>query len=134
MTGRRPVPAAAGGGVRCARLAYAALTRTQPGGEQTWTRTNHRGEPVTLLEGPAVTIAAAAAALAVPGLDPRERLALGLAGAGSGAFGCYDDLAESGDRRGFRGHLGALAKGEVTTGAVKLVGIGLIGLAASAAA
>ena len=72
-----------------------------------------------------MTIAAAAAALAVPGLDAGERLALGLAGAGAGAFGCYDDLAESGDRRGFRGHLGALAKGEVTTGAVKLVGIGV---------
>ncbi len=115
-----------------ARLAYAVLTRMQPGAEQTWTRTNHRGEPVTLLEGPAVTIAAVAAAVAVPGLEPGERIALGLAGAGSGAFGCYDDLAESGDRRGFRGHLGALAKGEVTTGAVKLAGIGLTGLAASA--
>jgi UDP-N-acetylmuramyl pentapeptide phosphotransferase/UDP-N-acetylglucosamine-1-phosphate transferase len=130
VTGRRPVRrllVAASG----ARLAYAALTRTQPGGEQAWTRTNHRGEPVTLLEGPAVTVAAAATALAVPGLDAGQRLALGLAGAGSGAFGCYDDLAESGDRRGFRGHLGALAKGEVTTGAIKLVGIGLIGLASS---
>ena len=130
MTRRRPAArllmAASG-----ARLAYAALARTQPGGAPTWTRTNHRGEPVTLLEGPAVTIAAAAAALAVPGLEPGERLALGLAGAGSGAFGCYDDLAESGDRRGFRGHLGALAKGEITTGAVKLVGIGVTGLAAS---
>ena len=130
MTSRRPVPrlllAASG-----ARLAHAALTRMQPGGEKTWTRTNHRGEPVTLLEGPAVTIAAAAAALAVPGLDAGQRLALGVAGAGSGAFGCYDDLAESGDRRGFRGHLGALAKGEVTTGAIKLVGIGVVGLAAS---
>jgi UDP-GlcNAc:undecaprenyl-phosphate GlcNAc-1-phosphate transferase len=130
MTSWRPVPrlllAASG-----ARLAYAALTRIRPGGEQTWTRTNHRGESVTLLEGPAVTVAAAAAALAVPGLDVRERLALGLAGAGSGAFGCYDDLAESGERRGFRGHLGALAKGEVTTGAIKLAGIGAVGLAAS---
>ena len=129
MTGRpvRRLLLAASG----ARLGYAALTRTQPGGEKTWTRTNHRGEPVTLLEGPAVAVAAAAAALAVPGLDAGQRLALGLAGAGSGAFGCYDDLAESGDRRGFRGHLGALARGEVTTGAIKLVGIGAVGLAAS---
>jgi UDP-GlcNAc:undecaprenyl-phosphate/decaprenyl-phosphate GlcNAc-1-phosphate transferase len=114
-----------------ARLAYAALTRAQPGGEKLWARTNHRGEPVSLLEGPAVTAAAAASALIVPGLDRRLRLALGLAGAGAGAVGCYDDLAGQGDRHGFRGHLGALARGEVTTGAVKIVGIGAAGFAAA---
>ncbi len=114
-----------------ARLAYAALTLAQPGGEQTWTRTNHRGEPVTLLEGPAVTVAAAGAALAVPGLDARSRLALGLAAAGAGALGCYDDLAGAQDRHGFRGHLGALARGEITTGAIKIAGIGATALAAS---
>jgi UDP-N-acetylmuramyl pentapeptide phosphotransferase/UDP-N-acetylglucosamine-1-phosphate transferase len=119
---------AAGSG---ARLAYAALTRAQPGGEKTWTRTNHRGEPVTLLEGPAVAAAAATASLAVPGLEVRQRLALALAGASAGVVGCYDDLAGSGDRRGFRGHLGALARGEVTTGAIKIAGIGVAGLAAA---
>ena len=122
---QRLLAAAAG-----ARLAYAALTRVQPGGEQTWTRTNHRGEPVTLLEGPAVTVAAAGAALAVPGLDARSRLALGLAAAGAGALGCYDDLVGGNDRHGFRGHLGALVRGEVTTGAVKIAGIGAAALAA----
>jgi hypothetical protein len=114
-----------------ARLGYAALTRRPPGGEKTWTRTNHRGEPVTLLEGPAVTVAAAAAAATVPGLPGRDRLALALAGACAGALGCYDDLAGAGDRRGFRGHLGALTGGEVTTGAVKIVGIGAAGVAAA---
>lgn len=113
------------------RAAYAALAVAQPGGEKMWTRTNHRGEQVTLLEGPAVTIGAVGAALATPGLDARTRLALGLAGAGAGAFGLYDDMGGSGDRRGFRGHLAALANGEVTTGAVKLVGIGVAGVAAS---
>ncbi len=111
-----------------ARAAYTALTRAQPGGEKRWTRTNHRGEPVTLLAGPAVTFGAAGAALAAPGLDARTRLALSLAGAGAGALGCYDDLAGSSDRRGFRGHLTALARGEVTTGAVKIAGIGAAGL------
>src|ERR1700760_4836722 len=103
-----------------ARAAYESLTRDQPGGEKTWTRTNHRGEPVTLLEGPATTIGAAGAALTVPGLDARTRLAMVLAGAGAGAVGCYDDLAGSSDRHGFRGHLTALARGEVTTGSVKI--------------
>jgi hypothetical protein len=73
---------AAGG----ARLGFAALTRWPPGGEKTWTRTNHRGEPVTLLEGPALTVAATTAAAAVPGLAA-DWLALALAGArASGAM------------------------------------------------
>ena len=86
---------------------------------------------MTLLEGPAAAAGAAAASLIVPGLPARSRAALALAGAGAAAFGAYDDLKGSGDRRGFRGHLGALASGEVTSGAVKIVGIGATGLAAS---
>src|SRR6185312_14136542 len=106
-----------------ARLAYAALTRIPPGGQKTWTRTNHRGEPVTLLEGPAASIAAVTSALAVSGSEGgKGQAALAIAGLGAAAVGCYDDLAGTGDRRGFRGHLGALATGEVTTGAVKLLG------------
>ena len=115
-----------------ARAAYAALNQRPPGGPEAWARTNHRGEPVTLLEGPAAAAGAAAVSLIVPGLPARSRIALALAGAGAAAFGAYDDLKGSGDRRGFRGHLGALAHGEVTTGAVKLGGIGATGLAASA--
>ena len=113
-----------------ARAAYAAFGRTPPGGRDTWTRTNHRGDQLTLLEGPAVALGAAAAAAVAPGLAVRPRLALVTAGLGAAAFGCYDDLAGSGDRRGLRGHLGALAKGEVTTGAIKIIGIGATGLAA----
>jgi hypothetical protein len=135
-----------------ARLAYAALSRRPPGGHAVWSRTNHRGETVTLVEGPAVAVAAVAAALLgggigsggvaaggaggpklpAQGLGPRQRAALAAAGAGAAAFGCYDDLAGSGDRRGFRGHLGALASGELTSGAVKIGGIGATGMAASA--
>ena len=117
-----------------ARAAYAVLTRRPPGGEKTWTRVNHRGEPVTLLEGPAV---AAGAVLAQFVCSERARSsarpaqALALAGAGAFGFGVYDDLAGSGKRRGLRGHLGALANGEVTTGAVKLGGLGVTGLASA---
>ena len=115
-----------------ARGGYAVLSRRPPGGRGTWARTNHRGERVTLVEGPAVAAAAAAAAAVAPGLPRRARAALAVAGTAAGAFGCYDDLAGRGDRRGFRGHLGALAVGEVTTGAVKLAGIGGAGLCAAA--
>ena len=115
-----------------ARAAYTALTQSVPGGAARWARTNHRGEPVTLLEGPAAALAGAAAAAAAPGIPPRSRAALVAAATGAAAFGGYDDIAGSGDRRGFRGHLGALAHGEVTTGAVKIGGIGATGVAAAA--
>ena len=143
---RRALYAAAAGacGAGAARLAYSVLNGRPPGGEKAWSRTNHRGEPVTLLEGPAVAAGAIAGALAQAALAAaassegsrswRRAAALVLGGAGAAAFGAYDDLAGSGDRRGFRGHLGALRHGEVTTGAVKLGGIGVTGLASAALA
>ncbi len=134
MTGRdsRVRTAVAGGlAAVAAQGAYRLLTRKPPGGAAAWTRTNHRGEQLTLLEGPALAAGAVLAAAAAPGLPPRARAALMTAAAGAAACGGYDDLAGSGDRRGFRGHLGALAHGEVTTGAVKLAGIGAAGLGAS---
>jgi UDP-GlcNAc:undecaprenyl-phosphate GlcNAc-1-phosphate transferase len=115
-----------------ARGVYAGLARRPPAGAATWARTNHRGEPVTLLEGPAVAVAAVAASALAPGLTARGRAALAVAGTGAAAFGCYDDLAGRGQRRGFRGHLGALAHGELTSGAVKIAGIGASGAAAGA--
>jgi hypothetical protein len=128
-----------------ARLAYAMLSHRPPGGTRTWSRTNHRGEPVTLLEGPAVAAGAIAGALARAALGPSESgtaqsgagraaAAMALAGAGAAAFGGYDDLAGSAGRRGFRGHLGALRRGEITTGAIKLGGIGVTGMASAALA
>ena len=123
---------AAGAAAVVARVGYTALRRRPPGGAAVWTRTNHRGEAVTLLEGPAVALGATLASALAPGLPPRGRAALLAAGAGAAAFGGYDDLAGSGDRRGFRGHLGALAGGEVTTGAVKIGGIGATGVVAAA--
>ncbi len=137
-----------------ARLAYRALTRFPPGGEKAWARVNHRGESVTLLEGPAAASGAVLVALSLAALsrssagDPggcppglalhstaeralasRSLIALAAAGGGAVAFGALDDLKGSSKRRGLRGHLGALAHGEVTTGAVKLVGIGATGAA-----
>jgi UDP-GlcNAc:undecaprenyl-phosphate/decaprenyl-phosphate GlcNAc-1-phosphate transferase len=113
------------------RLLYRELTQRPLSGDKAWIRTNHRGEQVSLLEGPALAAAAAAAALVLPGLDYRDRMAAALAGAGAGAVGRYDDLADDSDRRGFRGHLGALARGEVTSGTVKIAAIGGTSLAAA---
>jgi UDP-GlcNAc:undecaprenyl-phosphate GlcNAc-1-phosphate transferase len=108
--------------------AYAALRRYPPAGEKTWARTNHRGEQVTLLQGPAMTAGAVAAQL-ITARPPAYPLAI--AGAGAMAFGVIDDLRGSGKRRGLRGHLGALAHGEVTTGTVKLAGLAATGLGAA---
>ncbi|WP_433337959.1 hypothetical protein [Spirillospora sp. CA-294931] len=126
-------------GAVAARAAYQALTRRPPGlhgqtGEEVWGRTNHRGESVTLLEGPAFVAGAAAGGLLAPGLDARTRAAALLAGVGAGLLGGYDDLAGTTSSRGFKGHLSALARGEVTSGAVKILGIGATGLAAAAIA
>jgi hypothetical protein len=126
------------------------MSRRPPGGPKAWSRTNHRGEPVTLLEGPAVaagaivgvlaqgaqaSLAAASGSTGSSGSSGwRCAAAMVLGGAGAAAFGAYDDLAGSGDRRGFRGHIGALRQGEVTTGAVKLGGIGLTGVVSAALA
>ncbi|PRX90930.1 hypothetical protein [Allonocardiopsis opalescens] len=129
-----PVRRAAGFGLGAlaARLAFGALRSRPPGGDELWSRTNFRDERLTLLEGPAVAIGASAGAALSPRVPARLRAAALVAGLGAGGFGGYDDLAGSGKSRGFKGHLGALARGEVTTGAVKILGIGATGLAAAA--
>jgi hypothetical protein len=51
--------------------------------------------------------------------------------AGAAAFGMVDDVFGDASARGFRGHLAALAHGRMTTGGLKLLGIGGLSLAAS---
>ncbi|MFI7702803.1 hypothetical protein [Nonomuraea sp. NPDC049480] len=120
-------------GAAAARAAYAAFTRNRPADlSGRWTRKNHRGEPITLLEGPAFVAGSGAAAALTPGLPGRLRAAALVAGVGSGALGAYDDLYGTTSSKGFKGHLTALARGEVTSGAVKILGIGATGLGAAA--
>ncbi len=56
------------------------------------------------------------------------RLLVLAAAVGFGLLGLIDDLAGGGNDRGFRGHLGALAHGRVTTGVLKLIGGGVVAL------
>lgn len=114
----------AAGAVRAARVGLDVVS------DDRWTRTNHRGEPVSLLAGPTAVVGLAAGSLAGGG---RAGAAGALAALGAGAFGLVDDLAERPERarKGLRGHLGALREGEVTTGALKVVGIAATGVAAS---
>ncbi|MEZ0071222.1 hypothetical protein [Planotetraspora sp. GP83] len=125
-------------GATAARVAYATFKRRPPlGDEKTadeyWTRVNHRGEPVTLLEGPAFVAGAGAAVALAPGLPVRVKAAALLAGVGSGVLGAYDDVFGTASSKGFKGHLAALSRGEVTSGAVKILGIGAAGLTAAVA-
>lgn len=106
-----------------------------PGGQAQWTRTNHRGEPVSLLEGPSVAAGLLAGGL-VGATSARSAAALTVATAAGAAFGLADDLGEDTEdrRKGLRGHLGALAHGKVTTGGLKVLGIGAGALVAAALA
>ncbi|MEU6118250.1 hypothetical protein ABZ840_27340 [Streptomyces sp. NPDC047117] len=116
-----------------ARAAYEGLRRRPPGGSTRWQRKNHAGRTVDLFGGPAAALGAATAFATAPGLPGRTRTAGTLAVLAAGGCGAYDDVAGAGDpRRGFRAHLSALRQGEVTSGAVKLFGIGAAGLAAGA--
>lgn len=128
---RRAAVAALGAGLTAA--AGAALSAAPPGGRERWARTNYGGREVSLLGGAAVAAGATAAA----GLGGGSaRLAAAVAGGAGGGFGALDDLTESpeGRSKGFKGHVGALARGQLTTGGAKLLGIGVGSLVAAAVA
>ena len=125
-----------------ARLATRRLVASLPQEvRRPWERTNHAGRPVTLLEGPAwlagaVTGIEVAAFLEALDTDERSRTvprssrgAALLVTVASGALGVLDDLAGSASRKGLKGHLGARRRGELTTGAVKIAGLAVTGLA-----
>lgn len=105
-------------------------------------RTNHRGAPIATAAGLAVVLAvlgveAVLGVLEAAGLDPLggavgRRLVV-LATVGFGLLGLIDDLLGAGESGGFRGHLGALARGRLTSGGVKLFGGAALAVAVMAA-
>jgi UDP-N-acetylmuramyl pentapeptide phosphotransferase/UDP-N-acetylglucosamine-1-phosphate transferase len=110
-----------------ARAALRALA-----GHPALDRTNFHGRTVSLAGGPALALGATAGAIAG---EPRHAAASAVAGLGSGAVGLYDDLVGGRPEhaaKGFRGHLGALREGRVTSGLVKIAGVGAAGLVAAA--
>lgn len=125
-----------------AGAATAVLTRLlrtrPPGGGARWTRTNHAGRPISLLEGPGYVAGSALGLAAAALASPRRQTGMGsvaaglVAGVGAGAAGLLDDLAGDSASKGLRGHLGALRQGRVTTGALKIAGIGASGLVGAA--
>ncbi len=105
-------------------------------------RTNFRGAPVPVAAGLVVALAVAAvdgvaevvdaagAHVAAPGARHLTLAAV----LGFSLLGLLDDLAASGEDRGFAGHLRALAAGRLTTGGVKLLGGGALSVAVAGAA
>jgi UDP-N-acetylmuramyl pentapeptide phosphotransferase/UDP-N-acetylglucosamine-1-phosphate transferase len=115
------------------QLARRGLETAPPGDRGRWIRTNHRGEQVTLLEGPAVAAGLAVGSLLSRDTSRRAGLATAAAVSTVAIVGCYDDLCGTTSTKGLRGHLAALQSGDVTSGSVKIGVIGLTGLAAARA-
>jgi hypothetical protein len=120
------------GTAAAAGVAYglSRLVTRRPGGSR-WQRINHAGNTVTLLEGPVAAAGALAGILVNAPGGPRQATAQLIPVTGAAAVGAYDDLLGSTRAKGFRGHLQALRRGVITSGMIKITGIGLSGLAAA---
>ncbi|MCU1352026.1 MAG: UDP-N-acetylmuramyl pentapeptide phosphotransferase/UDP-N-acetylglucosamine-phosphate transferase [Acidimicrobiales bacterium] len=103
-------------------------------------RRNHRGVDVPVGAGVLIAVVAIAVEAlftigeAVADVTEPDRLArvfVLVVALGFALLGLVDDLAASGDDRGFRGHLAAMARGRLTTGGLKLAGGGLLALVAA---
>lgn len=83
------------------RAAFGLLPQDQG---QRWIRTNHRGEPISLYEGPAVAAGVVAGTLAAGALAQdraisRGSVATAVAVTSAATFGLIDDLCEDTSQR-----------------------------------
>jgi UDP-N-acetylmuramyl pentapeptide phosphotransferase/UDP-N-acetylglucosamine-1-phosphate transferase len=118
-----------GVGASVARAALGWIRRDERAGMLE--RKNFHGRTVSLAGGPALALGATAGAVAgAPSL--RVATASAVAGVTAGSVGLYDDISGDSGIKGFGGHLGALREGRVTSGFVKIAGVGAAGLVASA--
>lgn len=105
-------------------------------------RENYRGRPVATAAGVVLPLAvlvveagravAGAAGMGNESPTAPPRVAVAVVALGMGLVGVLDDLAGSGEARGFRGHLASLVRGRLTTGGVKVLGGGAVAVVAVA--
>ena len=101
-----------------------------------FTRRNHRGVDVPVAAGVVLSLTVLALVAVEQGLVgfgvDQDELVVGgtmlVVALGFGLLGLLDDLAETGEDKGFAGHLRALRAGRLTTGGVKLLGGGALAL------
>lgn len=98
---------------------------------EVFTRTNFRGQPIATAGGLVVVLAFLVVEAGLRVLEaatdtvhapPSTRLGALVMVLGFGLVGFLDDVVGSRAVTGFRGHLSALAGGELTTGSIKLIG------------
>lgn len=100
-----------------------------------WKRTNFRGREVTLLGGALLAgqLVTGHTINALRGDSASWRIAA--ASLGAGLVGGYDDMTDKETRnkttKGLHGHLGALAQGRLSPGAVKMLGLVATGMLAA---
>lgn len=126
----------AGAGLAVVIWRMLAPTFAQP----LFARTNHRGASVPVAAGIVLVLAGVVVAgvwrfvnslFGWINVGADVLISTVLIAGGFALLGLFDDLASQGDDRGFRGHVGALLNGRLTTGAVKLLGGGFFALMVS---
>jgi UDP-GlcNAc:undecaprenyl-phosphate/decaprenyl-phosphate GlcNAc-1-phosphate transferase len=131
---RRRFAVVAGGVAALVALVGNRLLGKRISTSSVWTRRNHAGFEVTLAEGPVAMLATLAGLLTasvLPGGSVAGQSPIAVAAVGSGVVGAYDDMRGTGQAKGFRGHLAALRSGTITSGAIKVAGVGVSAAAAS---
>lgn len=131
---------AAGAGFLASRLLWLLLRPTFAA--PLLQRENYRGHLLATAAGIVLPLAlvvveggralAGAAGIGDEGGPPAARVSVAVVALGMGLVGLFDDLAGSGEARGFRGHLSSLARGRLTTGGVKVLAGGAVALVAVA--